>query len=470
MRIHSVKSTAVLRGGLALFLLISLCIGFFCLPLQVSAEENPWAAEEAPPTENRVGAAYLCNVENNILLFEKNADKVIYPTSAVKIMTGLLACRALADRTEETVRITPDMLVGATGRNMGLVTGEDIKIYDLLMAAVCGSYNDAACAVAALSAGSVEAFVAEMNREAQRLGAVHTVYKNPTGMHDPGMVTTVRETAMVAREALGQELFMSMVSAHIHTIPATNASAERTIQNRNALVSDTGGQYYNGWCRGMNAGMTDEGGWCVITLWEKNGVSNLSVVMNSEDVAVGETIPAYAYTNRLLAWAGRSYAYRTILLGSDVLDTLPVAMTGTSKSKTDIFLPHDLKVYLPTHVDVTSEISVVYHINGGKLTAPLAEGQTVGTVTVTYAGQVIASSPVVVKEAFESNGFLDGMAVFKSYLTGRAFLLALLIFIVLLVIYLRYTTGPGSRYTTRQVYTPPKRRNKKFRSLRRSRR
>lgn len=453
-----------------IILLLTLAVLICAIPTAASAANTCWPSAEAPPEESRVGAVYLCNVENNRVLYQKNADTVIYPTSAVKIMTGLLACRALTDRTDEVVRITAPMLAGAAGRNMGLVTGEEIRIYDLLMAAVCGSYNDAACVVAHLSAGSVNAFIDEMNREAARLGATHTVYTNPTGMHDAAMVTTAADTALIAREALTNSLFMEMVSAHVHTIPKNNAADERTITNRNALVSDTGGQYYNGWCRGMNAGMTDEGGWCVITLWEKNGASNLSVVMNAADVAVGETIPAYAYTNRLLSWAGRNYAYRTVLSAAEALDTLPVAMTGTSKSKTDVFIPTDLKVFLPSHVDTAAELSITCHINGGELKAPLTEGQAVGTVTVTYGGETVGSTTLVVKASFEKNGFLNFLTGFKAYMMSRPFVISLVIFALFLALYLRYTTGPGSRYTVKQSYRPPKRYKKGLRSLKNSRR
>ncbi|MBQ9780588.1 MAG: D-alanyl-D-alanine carboxypeptidase [Clostridia bacterium] len=463
MAVKSRLPIAAFRSGILLLLIWLL---LFISPFNVFADMSAWVASETPPEESRVGAAYLYNLDTGLVLYSKAADQTIYPTSAVKIMTGLIACQQLADRTEELVDITAPMLAGASGRNMGLVVGEKMKIYDLLMAAVCGSYNDAACVVAYLSAGSVDAFVEQMNREAERLGALKTVYKNVTGLHDPAMVTTAAETALVARAALSNELFMSLASTHVHTIPATNASDARTLTNRNALVSDTGGQYYNGWCRGMNAGMTDEGGWCVITVWEKNGATNLSVVMNAADVGVGETIPAYSYTNRLLSWAGRCYGYRTVLTADEVLDTLPVSMTGISKSETDVLVPDDLKAFLPTHADISTQVTLQQHITGGELTAPLTEGQVVGTVTVTYGGQVVGSSDLVVMEEFERNGFLDGMKGFKGYLTSRPFLITVVCFAVTLVLYLRYVTGPGSRYSTRQVYTPPKRRNKKYRALR----
>lgn len=452
------------RGAASVCFLLCFSMLMLLCPLSASA------LAEAAPEEAAVGAVYLCNIENNLVLYEKNAHALIYPTSSVKIMTGLLACRALAERQTETVTVTAAMLAGAEGRNMGLVVGEELTVGDLLMAVVCGSYNDAACVIAYLSAGSVTAFVEQMNTEAQRLGAQDTVYTNPTGLHDPAMVTTVSDTALVAREAMTNELFMMLVSTHAYTIPATNASDARTVTNRNALVSDTGGQYYNGWCRGMNAGMTDEGGWCVITVWEKGGATNLSIVMQGADVAVGETIPAYTYTNRLLAWAGRNYTYRTVLSAGQALETLPVTMTGTSKSETALTVATDLSVYLPSDVNAETDLTVEWHLTdgGSELKAPLTAGQEVGTVTVRYEGEAVATAPLVVTEDFARNGFLNLMDSFKSYLCSRAFIAAAVCFLILLAVYIKQTVGPGRRYTSKDVYRP--RRRRQIRRLWRQRR
>ncbi len=430
-----------------------------------------YAADTAtpPPEDDRVGAAYVCNIENNIVLYEKNTNTPVYPTSTVKIMTGLLACEALQERVDEVVTLEAPMLAGSSGRKMGLVVGEKITVKDLLVATICGSYNDAACVVATLSAGSVDGFVTQMNQRAEDIGATATHYTNVTGMHDPLMVTTVGDTAILAREAIKNELYMALASTHAYTISATNVATERLITNRNSLISDTAGQYYNGYCQGMNAGMTDEGGWAVVTLWQKGSASNLCLVMNGADVAVGETIPAYAYANRLLSWASYHYTYRTILTEGEVLDTLPVSMTGTSKSQADIILPHDLKVYLPSGVNLAEDVSVTWHLHDKKLTAPLEAGQDVGIVTVMYQDKVIGTSPLIITERFEKNGFLHFMESFKDYLTGRAFMATAICFVILLLIYLKWISGPGGRYTSRDAYRVPKRRKRRMRSLRKGR-
>lgn len=439
---------------------------FICLALILSALLSvgflPASALEEAPASTDVGVVLLLNLENNLTLYEKEADTNVYPSSSVKIMTGLLACRALSDRLNEVVTVSAAMVAGVTGRSMHLADGEKLTVRDLLYAAICGGYNDAACALACLSSGSVAAFVEDMNEEALRLGTLHTRYTNPTGLHDPAMCTTARDVAIIAREAYGNDLYMQISSERTYTIPATNVSDERLFSNRNALISDSSQNYYNGYCKGMNAGMTDEGGWCVVTVCERGGASNLCIILRGLDVASGELIPAYVQTNRLLSWANRSYGYRTVLAAGETLGTVRVGMTGISKSKADLVPTEDLKIYLPADLDVEGLLEFNTILDGGELTAPVTAGQTVGTVTVSYGGRIVGKAPLTVTEDFERSGFLDGLSAFRGYLTGRAFWLSVPIFLMILLPYLYATGSSGGRYGLRTV-----RRRKRIRYIKR---
>ena len=86
-------------------------------PLLVVSFPTPSSAAEAPPS-GEVRNVLLINLENNLILQEKAADTLIYPSSSVKIMTGLLASQRLVDRLDEEVTITAAMLAGAEGRRM----------------------------------------------------------------------------------------------------------------------------------------------------------------------------------------------------------------------------------------------------------------------------------------------------------------------------------------------------------------
>lgn len=438
---------------------------FLCLTLTLSAILSvavlPTYAEEAPASAD-VGVVLLLNLENNLVLYEKEADTPVYPSSSVKIMMGLLACRSLSTRLNETVTVSSAMVAGVTGRSLHLADGEKLTVRDLLYAAICGGYNDAAAVVACLSSGSVAAFVEDMNEEAQRLGALHTRYTNPTGLHDPAMSTTARDLAIIAREAYENELYMLISSSRTYTISATNVSEERLFTNRNSLISDSSQNYYNGYCAGMNAGMTDEGGWCVVTVCQRNGASNLCIILRGLDVGAGELIPAYVQTNRLLAWANRNYGYRTVLSAGEKLDRQKVNMTGISKSKADIVPAEDLKIYLPTGLDVEGQLEYNLILEGDGLTAPLKAGDVVGTVTVSYQDRIVGKAPLTVTEDFTESGFLKFLQGFKGYLMGRAFWLTLPIFAILLLPYLYITGSSHGRYGLRTV-----RRRKKIRYIKR---
>ena len=438
---------------------------FLCLILTLSTLMTvailPASAEEAPASTD-VGVVLLLNLENNLVLYEKEADTNVYPSSSVKIMMGLLACRALYSRLNETVTVSSAMVAGVTGRSLHLADGEKLSVRDLLYAAICGGYNDAAAVVACLSSGSVAAFVEDMNEEAERLGALHTRYTNPTGLHDPAMCTTARDVSIIAREAYKNELYMLISSSRTYTIPATNVSEERLFTNRNALISDSSQNYYNGYCAGMNAGMTDEGGWCVVTVCERGGASNLCIILRGLDVGAGELIPAYVQTNRLLTWANRNYGYRTVLSAGDTLERMKVGMTGVSKSKADVVVAEDLKIYLPADLDVEGQLEYNLILDGDGLTAPLTAGDIVGTVTVSYRDRIVGKAPLTVTEDFKPSGFLKFLQAFKGYLMGRAFWLTLPIFAFLLLPYLYITGSSRGRYGLRTV-----RRRKKTRYIKR---
>ncbi len=414
------------------------------------------------PEDARMGVVLLCNLENNQTLYEKNAASRAYPSSTVKIMTGLLACRALSGRLDESVTVTGAMVAGVTGRKMHLVDGEVLTVRDLLFAAIAGSYNDAACVLACLSSGSVSAFVADMNAEAVRLGATSTRYTNPTGLHDPAMSTSAQDVALIAREAYDNDLYMTIASVRTHTIPATNASPERFFSNRNALISDSSHNYFNGHCRGMNVGMTDEGGWSLVTVSERDGAHNLCIILSAADAPEGELIPIYLYANRLLSWAHQNYKYRTVLRAGDTVKTVPVGLTGVSTTEATLFVAEDLKIYLPVNADEEA-LSLSVTLTGGELVAPVAAGQIVGSAAVNYGGVVVGRVDVIVTEDFERSRFLDGLTSFRGYLCSRAFWISVAVFVSLLLPFLHMTGGTGGRYGIRSTRRRKKIRYKKRR-------
>ena len=177
------------------------------------------AATLEPPVVAR--AAFLFDANSGLVLYSKNADAELPQASCTKIMTALIAVeRGNLDQVM-TVGADAHALVGPDSSYMGLDTGEQLSLRDLLYGLLLPSGNDAAVAIADGIAGSVPAFVALMNQRAQQLGLTHTHFVNPHGLDAPGHYTSARDLAALATVAMRNPIIEQMTSTRTYDIPAT---------------------------------------------------------------------------------------------------------------------------------------------------------------------------------------------------------------------------------------------------------
>ena len=272
---------------------------------------SPVLAAEAPEIHEAAGA-YLYNFENDAVLYEMNPDERIYPASTVKLMTGILAMEALGDTPDRTITVTAEMLNKVVGNNMGLKVGEVVTVKDMLYGLLLNGANDAAQVLAVTVSGSVSDFVDDMNEKAQYLGAYNTFYTNPTGMHSDAMITTVADTAAIAKYAYSLPGFTEITSLSKYVMDATNKSDYRNLYNRNGQISRfyEPNYLYSG-SLGMNAGYTKQSGYCLVSVARQEELTYLCVIMNagSTDTEI------YSYENgkQLLNFAFSSFGYVEVL-------------------------------------------------------------------------------------------------------------------------------------------------------------
>ena len=404
-----------------------------------------------PPDISRASSVYVYHLGSGTVMLEKNADTVRPPASTVKIMSGLLACRLAADKLEQRITITEQMLADADGRVMGLKVHESVTIKDMLYAAYCSGYNDAVCVLTYALCGSTEAFVADMNALATELGAAQTVYTNPTGLHDASMVTTAADTAKIALAASQNALYMEVCAAVKYIMPPTNLAPERTLHNRNSLVSTYYGiGYFNSSCRGMNAGSTDEGGWCTVTLAEREGDQSLCLVMGADEDE--NYIYSYKIVNDLVNWACNDFATRQVLNAGQATVKIPVQNTGLFGLEIDVCAKEDLTVYLPRKA-ADEDLDVRCHLSQTELQAPIKAGQTVGVITVYYKGTPLGSVDAVVLEDHARNPIMHGITLLSDYVTSRAFIATAVSAVLMLGIYFFYVYTGRSVRPKRGKYT-----------------
>ncbi|MBA9017318.1 D-alanyl-D-alanine carboxypeptidase [Clostridium beijerinckii] len=138
-------------------------------------------AETQPPQINAEGCA-LIDASTGQVLYGKNEEKVLEPASTTKVMTAIITLEKCKLDDEVTVQ---EDFTKIDGTAVGLLKGDVVTVRDLLLGLLLESGNDCANALADHISGSTEAFSKLMNEKAKELGALHTNFKNPSGLPDP---------------------------------------------------------------------------------------------------------------------------------------------------------------------------------------------------------------------------------------------------------------------------------------------
>lgn len=213
-------------------------------------------------------AAILLDADSGQVVFEKNADEPGLIASTTKIMTALLICESEDLSREVTV---PDAAVGIEGSSLYLQKGERLTVEALLYGMMLHSGNDAAAALAILSAGSVERFVERMNLRARGLWLPDIHFANPSGLDDEGNYASARSLALLTAEAMKNERFRTVVGTK------TAVYGGRSLTNHNKLLWQYPGAL------GVKTGYTKQAGRILVSCAERNGRRLVCVTMNDPD-------------------------------------------------------------------------------------------------------------------------------------------------------------------------------------------
>ena len=269
--------------------------------------------------------------------------------------------------------------------NAGIQVGEQLTVEQLLYCVMVKSANEACYILAETVSGSVDAFVAEMNAEAKRLGCEDTHFVNPCGLQDSEHYTTAWDIYLIVREAMKYSMFMTLAGTKEYTIPATNLSAQRKFHTTNYLLDAWGATgYLYSYAKGIKTGHTSDAGYCLVSYAEKGERSLISVVLGAQAVKTenGKTdYQSFSETRRLFEWGFNSFKHTTILDHATPIEQVDVTLSR----KTNYVVVHpaeDVEVLLPknlTAADLKQEVK----LDSPSVEAPVAKGQKLGTITVT---------------------------------------------------------------------------------------
>jgi D-alanyl-D-alanine carboxypeptidase (penicillin-binding protein 5/6) len=235
----------------------------------------------APLLEGRVHvkvaapAAILVDAHTGRVLWAKRAHDRRKIASLTKIMTATLALREVPWQSTITVdkRVTTVPLV-----KEGLRPGEHVKAWKLFYALLLYSGNDDAAQLAISSAGSIHAFLGQMNAEARALGLHDTHYTTPSGVIDEGNYSTAWDLAALTRYALRNPRFDRLVRTkriQVRWVAPTNS---KIYLNNNYLL-----HAYHG-ANGVKTGYTHASGWCLVATATRHGRKLIAVVLDSPNI------------------------------------------------------------------------------------------------------------------------------------------------------------------------------------------
>jgi serine-type D-Ala-D-Ala carboxypeptidase (penicillin-binding protein 5/6) len=392
-----------------------------------AATPAPAAAAAAPDRAPvlRARSAILMEARTGTVLFQSRSDDVIPPASLTKLMTLHLALEKIdAGELDLSRVIVPGP--AAWARNtpprssvMFLGPRQKLTVNQLLKGLVVDSGNDAAVAVAILVAGSVSAFVAQMNQEAVRLGYTSMHFEEPAGISARNSISA-REYAEFCRLFINlhPEALKDYFSLREFTYPLPenlqegNHEAPITQTNRNVLLG-----HYEG-VDGLKTGYIDESGYNIAVTAERGGMRLISVILGVPNVGniSGATLRA-TQSAALLDYGFQNF---TTLQPAYPPPAAVRVWKGRARNV-------DLIARLTPVVAIRKEQAAAVKTSVQQITdilAPLRAGQVLGNVIVSLNGKEIARFPLEAARAVETGSFVrrayDSVILFFRSLFGKS--------------------------------------------------
>ena len=349
------------------------------------------ALPQPEPPALKAKSYVLLDYDSGQVLASKEPDLRVGPASLTKVMTAYIAFDEIA---HGRVKPGDEVLISEKAWRQGMDSkesrmfievGKRVRVIDLLHGIVVQSGNDASIALAEHLGGTEEVFAGLMNSYAKRLGMTHTRFANATGVPHPDQYTTAHDiaklSAALVRNFPDQYALFKVKEFVFNKIRQPN---------RNRLL------WRDESVDGIKTGHTEESGYHLSASAVRDGRRLISVVMGMD----GEASRAEA-SLALLNYGFRFFETVPAVAGRAPLQTIR-AWKGTETALA-VGLAAPLNVSIPRgakdRVQVTPQVDEPVY-------APVAEGQKLGTVTVTVDGKVLRREPLVALKALPEGGLM----------------------------------------------------------------
>jgi len=352
-----------------------------------AAQKKDAPKKEAPKKdEPNIGAphAILIDAQYGGVLFERDADRLIFPASLAKLMTAEYVFHEIK---EGRIKLTDEYMVSENawrkggapshGSTMFAALYSKVSVDDLLHGMIIQSANDACIVLAEGIAGNEAEFGNKLTQRAREIGLEKSVFTNSNGLPDPNEKVTTRELAMLARHIIRTYPDFYPLFAQ----PEFTWNKIRQ-QNRNPLLGAMNG------ADGLKTGYTKEAGYGLVGSAVQNDL-RLIVAVTGVHTAKERADEA----KKALEWGFRNFEQRTIFAEGQTIGTAKVF--GGASGRVALKADGEVKVMLPKSGAERLIARIVY---SGPVPAPVTEGTPIGNLKVWRNDNLILTMPLKAAE------------------------------------------------------------------------
>jgi serine-type D-Ala-D-Ala carboxypeptidase (penicillin-binding protein 5/6) len=343
------------------------------------------------------------------ILFEKDADKSIYPASMTKIMTAIVAFDLIRNG---DIKLSDKFLISEKAwrlsrpgnSSMFIMLNDEITVKELLMGIIIVSGNDACVALAEGIAGSEEAFASLMNLKAAEIGMINSNFTNASGLNDPDNYSTVRDILIMS------DYLISNYPEHYKYFKVLDFTWDRTggdpitQPNTNSLLNK------NKMVDGIKTGYLAV---------EKYSLASSILKNNRRILAVGsgfKTKAARSYeSNKLLNYGLAKFDTIEIAKKNEIFTELDV-WQGT-KDKVDVYIDENVYKTIPKIESLKKKKYIKAIVNyQGPILAPIKKGDILGELKVFYKDEIIEKYDLLAYENIKKVNILSRLMSSINYL------------------------------------------------------
>ena len=362
-------------------------------------------------------SAILYNMDDDIILYEKNSEERTSIASLTKIMTCIVAIENI-DNLDQKIILKSDVFTGlaeAGASVAGFRVGENVTFRDLLMGALLSSGADATRALALNISGSESEFVNLMNKKAIELGLKNTHFENTTGLESSNHYSTVKDISIILKYALKNQTFKDMYTTREYTTTSnlTFYSTLKKISNNYSFdVSNI---------LGSKTGYTDEAGLCMSSIANYNGVNYLLVTAGAD--YRGNVPRQLLDAMTIYNFYSTNYGYKNIINTGDYIKTINEEYS--TKEKYDITSPITISKFLNNSFN---EDKIKYEYSGlDKISYKNKIGDKLGSVNIIYDDNIIDTFDVFLTETINFSLLTFLLQTKLIYLIGATIIILLII-------------------------------------------